>query len=75
MTTLREQELKKNVLDEVRYPHTKLAISMLVIFLWGPFVGLTLTLFVLTRNPQVQSHYRLPAKHVELVKRQLHMRD
>ncbi len=73
MATKVEKELKKNVLDEVRYKHKGLALFMLTLFLWGPFVGLSLTLFWLTRHPNVQAPYKWPQARMEMVKQQLNM--
>ncbi|MCD7721113.1 MAG: hypothetical protein LUI09_02675 [Prevotellaceae bacterium] len=73
MATLREKELKKNVLDEVRYKHKGLALFMLTLFLWGPFVWLSLTLFWLTRHTDSQAPYVLPQSHIEKVCGQLNI--
>ncbi len=73
MATKVEKELKKNVLDDVRYRHKLLAICVLTLFLWGPFVGLSITLFWLTRHTHAQAVYVLPKAHVEKVCGQLHL--
>ncbi|MCD8301886.1 MAG: hypothetical protein LUC44_02570 [Prevotellaceae bacterium] len=73
MATKVEKELKKNVLDEVHYKHKGLALFMLTLFLWGPFVGLSLTLFWLTRHPYAQAPYEMPKEHIEKVMKQLNM--
>ncbi len=73
MATKVEKELKKNVLDDVRYKHKRLAISVLTLFLWGPFVGLSLTLLWLTRHPHAQASYETPRSYIEKVMNQLNM--
>ncbi len=71
MATTVQQQLKKNVIDEVQYHNKPLALAMLTVFLWGPFVACTLILFYLTRHPDVPSPYHMSEAHRELIQKQL----
>ncbi len=69
MATSVRKQLKRNVIDEVQYKHKPLALAMLTIFLWGPFVALTITLFYLTRHTDVRAPYEMTqAQHDKVVK-------
>ncbi len=71
MATHVEKQLKKNVIDDQQYHNKPLAIAMLVLFLWGPFIGMTLTLFYLSRNPEVQAEWQMPDEQRALIIQQI----
>ncbi len=71
MATQVEKQLKKNVIDEVQYHNKPLALAMLTIFLWGPFISLTLTLFYLTRHTDVKAPYEMTQEQHDRVVQQL----